>query len=269
MKFLIVIPVKNGQDLIASTLNSIEAAAKKSPESRVFIAVADGKSEDSTLKVIQKWSANCKLNNVELYWQSEEDLGLYDAISQNFMRIHSDIFSYLNAGDLYEDDAFLSLEKIFRNKSINWVTGKNQSFDSETQEKISFRAIIYRPELIRHGVYGFLPHMPVIQQESTFWRQDLWQYVNLEEFSKLQYAGDFYLWISFAQYDKLYSVDKPLAMFVKHGNHKSHEGNFYRQEMKKIRQRLPFKYYPLLVADWVSIKLKLRFILARDYKIEI
>ncbi len=58
----------------------------------------------------------------------------------------------------------------------------------------------------RKGGYGYL------LQESTFWRSDLWKQsggLNLD----LKLAGDYDLWIKFANYTDLWSVNLPLSAF--------------------------------------------------------
>lgn len=270
MKFLVVIPVKNGERLIVDTLESLARAANSSLESEVYISVRDGESEDNTVQVAMKWWENLEnRSRLNFKIESNSDQGMYEAISRETLDQWSDIFSYIGAGDIYEPDTFLILEKIFSKSGIKWVTGRNQSFLPGSEKRVKSRNYVYRTKLIMFGVYGYLPLMPVIQQESTFWRTTLWNNIDIERFSEFLFAGDFYLWVNFAKITKLYSVDKPLAAFALHGNHKSHKGNSYKSEMKMIRTRLPMRYWPTLMADQFSLGLNFNFINENKYVLKI
>lgn len=266
MRFLVVIPVKNGERLIVKTLESIAKAAHGSVGSEVCISIRDGGSKDNTVQVAMKWWENLEnRSRLDFKIHSNPDHGMYEAVARDAHDQWSDIFSYLGAGDLYEPSTFLNLEKIFSRLEIKWVIGRNQSYDLKLKNKVEQRNYVYRPKLISSGVYGYLPWMPVIQQESTFWRTMLWKVIDIENFTKFLYAGDFYLWVNFAKYARLYSLDETLASFTLHDNHKSHEGNSYRKEMEMIRTRLPIRHWPTLIADQFSLVFNFNFINGNKY----
>jgi hypothetical protein len=59
-----------------------------------------------------------------------------------------------------------------------------------------------------------------IQQESTFWRQELWEKVGGLRL-KFTLAADFDLWARFYNYTDLYGIDSPFGGFRLHGNQRS------------------------------------------------
>ena len=60
-----------------------------------------------------------------------------------------------------------------------------------------------------------------VQQESTFWRRSLWERAGGRIDASLQYAGDFELWLRFAEHADLVGLESPLAAFRLHGAQKT------------------------------------------------
>jgi len=71
-----------------------------------------------------------------------------------------------------------------------------------------------RAHLFACGAYGRM--LPFVQQESTFWRRELHQHLDLQELSRLRYAGDAYLWTAFSRRAKLHVVQAALGGFRFH-----------------------------------------------------
>jgi hypothetical protein len=63
--------------------------------------------------------------------------------------------------------------------------------------------------------------------------------IDLEEFSKLRFAGDFYLWKHFAKKEELYIVSAYLGGFRFHSKNKSRDISKYIDEFKIISDRCP------------------------------
>ncbi len=91
---------------------------------------------------------------------------------------------------------------------------------------------MYYTEWIKKGVYG--TQLYFIQQDSTFWRASLWNKIGSID-PNLKLAGDFYLWLNFAKYTDLYTIDVDISCFRKVDNQLSADIDKYYSEVAKIK----------------------------------
>jgi glycosyltransferase involved in cell wall biosynthesis len=91
MKISIITVTHNAVDTLQDTIDSV--ASQDYPN--VEHIIVDGKSEDSTLDIIQK--------NTETIgqWVSEKDEGIYDAMNKGIQMASGDVIAFLNADDFY------------------------------------------------------------------------------------------------------------------------------------------------------------------------
>jgi hypothetical protein len=116
---------------------------------------------------------------------------------------------------------------------VKWVTGMPVSID-ERDRIISFQRLQSWSKLkIISGEYRW------IQQESTYWRRELWQASGERLDPSYSLAGDFELWARFFRHEKLFSVHIAIAGFRKRSqNQKSLEGlNPYIAQVLAILKR--------------------------------
>lgn len=235
--FSVVTPCFNSELYIAET---IESVLSQTGPFRIQYIIVDGGSTDSTLDIINFYrkklsDGHYARNCLEIDFQciSERDNGMYDAIAKGLRLATGDICSYINSDDFYLNNAFKTALSIFSfYSSVNWLTGipnVYNFFGANFKRNIPFE---YRQDFIRKGVYGRdLSH---IQQESVFWRTGLLQQVNLEKFSKLKLAGDYYLWHEFSKNNKLYIVDSIISGFRTHAGNKSKDIERYNDEFNSL-----------------------------------
>jgi hypothetical protein len=76
-----------------------------------------------------------------------------------------------------------------------------------------------------------------LQQEGTFWRRELNQYIDLDKFASLRLAGDYYLWHQFAQHTKLKIVEAYLGGFRVHDGRLSEDLAGYTAEMRTLADK--------------------------------
>lgn len=235
--FSVITPCFNSEHYIAET---IESVLSQTGPFRIQYIVVDGGSTDSTLDIINLYRN--KLNDghyagkclgIDFLCITERDNGMYDAIAKGLRLATGDICSYINSDDFYLNNAFKTILSIFSfYSSVNWVTGipnVYNFFGANFRRNIPFE---YRQDFIRKGVYGRdLSH---IQQESVFWRTNLIQQVDLEKFSQLKFAGDYYLWHEFSKSNKLYIVDSIISGFRTHAGNKSKEIERYNDEFNSL-----------------------------------
>ena len=220
-KISIVTVSYNAVDTIEQTILSV--IGQEYPN--IEYIVIDGGSTDGTVNIIRKYEDKIA------YWVSEPDAGMYDALAKGFARVTGDICAYINADDFYQPHAFATVSQIFRDTDCRWITGINAIYNSLGQivdTRIPFR---YRDAFIQKGFYDG-KWLPFIQQESTFWKSTLLQYVDFNQLRSLKFAGDYYLWTCFSKWAKLDVVSCVFAGFRKRKGQLSESINEYRRELK-------------------------------------
>lgn len=255
MKISIITTAYNAEKYIEET---IESVLSQRGDFEIEYIVVDAKSKDSTLEIINKYKTLVEGGNfsrlnlgITMHVISEKDNGMYDGISKGFKLITGDVVAYLNADDFYTPNAFSCVCEIFKNfPQINWLTGRANSYNSKGHSWESILPAHFHRKYIRKGFYG--KYMPVIQQESTFWRKELLKIVNLEEFKKQKFAGDFYLWHSFSKENDLYIINSNLSGFRFSEDQKSLDRDSYSKEFDMINEN----YKPNFAEKLIISKLK-------------
>lgn len=97
--------------------------------------VIDGKSTDNTLEIIEKYQD--KITEKIIYFVSEKNNGLNDAVNKGLSMATGEIISVLNAGDYYEPYALFKVATTFTSERINVVCGRGRFFrDMKNQETL-------------------------------------------------------------------------------------------------------------------------------------
>jgi len=231
MKFTVITPCRNAEGLIQDTIRSLTQQTILSIDlgHELEYILVDGSSEDKTVEVAQ--AAWIERPNARMTIISEPDQGMYDALVKGFkIPSSSDVVSYLNAGDYYSDHCLAVVGAAFSIPELQWLTGMWVVY---TKMGGIFGAKVpwqYSRDLIRRGYHGVYGSGASIQQESTFWRRSLLNGVSMDALKDLRYAGDLYLWSSFAENHELYVAAAHLGGFRYHGNHLSQVQNLYKEE---------------------------------------
>jgi len=99
-------------------------------------------------------------------------------------------------------------------------------------------------------------HWPFVQQETTFWRKRLWDQVGGLDM-KLKLAGDWDLWVRFAQITSLTHVHRQLGAFYVRPGQQSSNIRAYRSEMDwlatPLDRKLALRHKSLCGASLTSI----------------
>lgn len=98
IKFSIITVCYNSAKTIRQTF---EAMLTQTCQDYEYIVV-DGGSTDSTLDIIKEYSIKF---NGKMYWTSEADKGIYDAINKGVAKAKGDIVGIINSDDYYTEDA--------------------------------------------------------------------------------------------------------------------------------------------------------------------
>jgi glycosyltransferase involved in cell wall biosynthesis len=216
----LVTPVYNGMAYLADTLASVRAQGLDNLE----YIVCDGGSTDGSWELIE---ANRDLITHAI---REPDRGMYDALMKGFGRATGDILGWINSDDLLMSWCVSCVRTYFREvPECRWLTGVPSLFNGAGQMVwVAQVAPRYRSGWIRRGWYSGRGLGP-IQQESTFFRRDLFEQVGgLDRTMRL--AGDFDLWRRFAVHAELHQVGTVLAGFRLHGKNLTANIGAYYQE---------------------------------------
>jgi len=236
LKFSIVTPVYNGEKYLRETLESIFS---QEGDFEIESIVVDGGSSDSTLSIAREYKEKIeshayplKCNAIEVKIISEKDEGMYDAINKGFKIATGDIYAWINSDDCYKQSAFRDIASVFKAFSdISWVKGITSFSENETYTK--GKCFVYNQDWLAKGYHGTIAYF--VHQDSVFWKKSLWNKVGSIPV-KYKYAGDYWLWIQFAKYSPLFSLNTPVSVFRKREGQLSADMTRYREEQKKIAQ---------------------------------
>ena len=235
MKFTIVTPSYNSERYIRET---IESVIKQRGEFSIEYIVHDNQSTDRTCNIVREYqellaagkiAIHC--HGVQLHLYSEQDSGMYDAIKNGFARATGDVYAWINSDDIYLPGAFDAVQQTLKKfPEISWLKGITSYINENSTIYAVGNCNLYRQDLIRSGMYG--PVLHFIQQDSVFWRADLWQKSGGID-AKFTLAGDYFLWNSFAELAPLYSLKASVSCFRKVPNQKSADIKAYFREIEK------------------------------------
>lgn len=203
-KISVVTTNYNGATYIEQTIRSV--LDQQYPNLEYIII--DGGSTDGSLKIIEKYERQLA------YWESEKDRGFAHAYNKGFARATGEILAYLNSDDMYCPWAFDIVGRSFSDvPEMEWLTTLFPMGHSPEVGFIgAFPAQPYNRRLYYANFYNG-QKLPWIQQESTFWRQRLWQKAGGCFDENLEIAIDSDLWARFFELTELYAVATPLGGF--------------------------------------------------------
>ncbi|WP_449537876.1 glycosyltransferase family 2 protein [Ferdinandcohnia sp. Marseille-Q9671] len=206
-KISIITPSFNQGEFLEQTILSVINQGYSNLE----YIIIDGGSTDNSVDIIKKYKKYIS------YWVSEPDSGHADALNKGFTKSTGEIMAWINSDDILFPNTLDLISEIFRdNININWITGCPTLID-ESGRVVSTKTVESWNRLkVLSGNYRW------IQQESTFWRRNLWEksggYVN----TNLKLAYDLDLWLRYFRYEKLYSINTLLGAFRLNNKQKSY-----------------------------------------------
>ncbi len=263
MLFSIITPVFNGERFIREAIESI---LSQKGDFKIEYIVMDGGSTDSTVNIAQSYEEKLRngthpiaCNGISMRVFSEKDRGMYDAINKGFARAEGDIFAWLNSDDVYLPGALTAVQNVFTTSpDTQWLKGISSVIAEDgTPVGKPGKYIHYRQKWIACGIYG--RYAPFIQQESVFWRKDLWQKVAPIDVT-LRNAGDYWLWIHMAELTPLYSLNFPIAYF-RHVDSSltNHDGgtNYRREQTLIMPPQGTLLEFSIKLFYWTKNKLSL------------
>ncbi len=212
----LVTPSFNQGTFLAAALDSV---LEQKCDGLQYVVI-DGGSSDASVDLIRERAA--RLHE----WRSGPDDGQYDAINKGFALTDAPLMGWLNADDMQLPWTLSLVTEIFSTfPAVRWLTtrfplrwDKHGRAVSCTDARGYSRKGILRGESTP-GSTGFTTWP--IQQESTFWRRDLWEEAGGALDTDFDLAADFDLWVRFAKLTEPFALGVPLAGFRRHGDQKT------------------------------------------------
>lgn len=160
-KISIVIPSYNKAKYIGETLDSI--LSQKYPN--VEIIIQDGGSTDGSVEIIKSYA---KKHPKHVIWISKKDKGQMDAINKGLKKAKGDIFTYINADDVYKSNSFMVVSRLHRKHPNSlWFVGQGDVIDAHRNE-ISPWVTKYKNLLLKINNYQLLLAVNYLMQPSVF-----------------------------------------------------------------------------------------------------
>lgn len=165
--------------------------------------VVDGGSTDQTLEVLRRYP--------HLQWVSEPDRGQTPAINKGIRMSTGEIFTYVNADDVYRQGAFQKVAQIFRNDPTTAVAaGDCDVIDEHSRTVGRYRVRLNEFEdLLRYWEWG---NRFCISQPAVFLRRSLLEEVGLFD-ERYDLAMDYEMWLRLATRYPFTPVRRTLAAF--------------------------------------------------------
>jgi glycosyltransferase involved in cell wall biosynthesis len=228
----IVTPSYNQAMFLEATIQSI--LSQNYPNLQYIII--DGGSTDGSVEIIEKYQDYLS------FWCSEPDAGHYDALNKGFSHATGEIMAWLNSDDMYFPWTLKTVASIMTDLAeVEWLTTLNiglwdwHGFCTEVAQIPG-----YSKEAFLDGCYLQSGKRSInwIQQESTFWRRNLWEKAGKQISTEFKLAGDFDLWSRFYLHADLYGTRSPLGGFRRQFNQRSTQIDKYISEAKFSLERM-------------------------------
>jgi len=154
----IITVVYNGQAFLEETILSI---ANQTYQNIEYIVI-DGGSSDSTLDIIQKYE------HVINFWTSENDLGIYDAMNKGAKIANGSYISFLNASDIYLDDAAQKIVDLIAKQECDYYCGP-VIIQNQSNEEVSISHPLINFKYQKGKIMGMpAPHLSVFMKTEFF-----------------------------------------------------------------------------------------------------
>jgi glycosyltransferase involved in cell wall biosynthesis len=220
----IITVVYNGASTLEQTMLSVINQTYKNIE----YIIIDGCSTDGTIDIIKKYEDRL------VYWVSESDKGIYDAMNKGINKATGNIIGIINSGDSYENNAIENIvAQSIKNKDIGVFHGLLRIYD----ENGKFECILGQHS--SHLAKGMIEHPTCFVNRNIYDRYGLFdiQYKSAADY-------DFMLKLYFNSV-KFMLLESILSNFYRGGISGSWIG-FYEKLyiFKKYKLNKPLKYIP-------------------------
>jgi len=176
--------------------------------------VADGGSTDGSVEIIERFADRLTA------WWSKRDAGHADAVNRGFARTSGEIMGWLNSDDRLFPQTLEMVRDLFtRFPEVQWLTsGFPVTLDERGRPVRVGRTNGFARDPYLLGLNGLRSwsRSYFVQQESTFWRRELWDAAGGALDPSFEPAADFELWARFFGHAELWTVDTVIGAFRVH-----------------------------------------------------
>ncbi len=223
----IVTPCFNSAAYIEQTIKSVASQTY----SRIEHIIVDAGSTDDTIDIIKR-----NQNSVSL-WVSEPDKGQADAIRKGFFMSSGEVLAWINADDVYPEDAVETAVNELLSDAVDVVYGNRGLIDSQGR-RIGERRLT--PFLANYSRQGMLYGGFGVYQPASFWRRDLYFDVGGVD-SSFNFSMDTDLFVRFAMAGASFGfIPQELVKFRVHASSKTSSlQDVAREESRRISKSVP------------------------------
>jgi len=241
----VVIPSFNQGSFIEETIISI--INQKYPNLELIII--DGKSQDNTVNIINKFSKSVS------YFVSELDNGQSHALNKGFKVATGDICCYLNSDDLFLNNILWKVGNYYSRKKFKWIYSDVLYGISVNKGKHFQKDIFSYEEFCAQQTIG---------QQGVFWENNLLEKPWFDE--DLQYVMDHKFFINlYREYGRPQYFNEIGSFFRIHKNSKTSR---YEKILYSERKKIGLEAANLADTRYQKSKIKLE-IKRLDLKIEV
>lgn len=154
MRVSIITATYNSSDYIKSSLSTVTNQNYNIFEHLVI----DGKSNDNTLSIVNKFSKN----HHQLKIFSEKDKGIYDALNKGINLASGDIIGFVHSDDFLASNYIINdIVSFMKSESLDGVYGDLQYVNKINSKKIirNWKGCDFRPSLLKQG---WMPAHPTL-----------------------------------------------------------------------------------------------------------
>jgi len=222
----IVTPVFNMARFLPETIESV--LSQDYP--RIEYIVVDGGSTDGTVDLLRRYEGR-------LRWISERDDGQADAVNKGFRLCSGEIFTFVNADDVYYPGAVSAAVRAFgEHPEVGVVYGDAQYTDEDGR--------VIRRYPVEPYDYDLLGHLCYICQPASFLRSSVFAEAGMLN-KDLHLTLDYDLWLRISDRHPMLKIDRCLATSRMYAQNKtlSRQIETFREVIRITRQHR--RYVPL------------------------
>jgi glycosyltransferase involved in cell wall biosynthesis len=225
----IVTPCLNAASYLEQAIESV--LAQDYP--RIEYIVMDGGSTDGTLDILRRYEGR-------LRWISERDRGTPDAINRGFRLTKGEIFTYLNADDMYLPNAVSAAVRAFREHPDAAVIYGGAWWVDEIGQRIA-------PYPVHDFDRTLLARECYICQPAAFLRREAFENAGGMD-PDLNLTFDYELWMRLSRVHEFRRIEEDLALSRMHRTNKSLG---QRREVFRETFRVMRRHYSYIPFQWV------------------
>ena len=177
LQFTVVTVCFNAEKVISKTIESVLGQIYSPYE----YLVIDGASTDGTVALAESYRDRFLAKGVRFMVLSEKDSGIYNAMNKGIKYATGDFISYLNAGDWYQADALLKINKFYQEEPFDLTYGGLNYINPDGSTTIKMSRLDRFPITSRHW-----------NHPSMFLRRDIYQKYGFDE--RFRAYADFHLY---------------------------------------------------------------------------